>query len=228
MRSGSITAALRRIEREPTVHLGYAAIEMDKRGAQSDRMDALKEMLARNEIRFEMKAIDRELIVLEQAEPRQQADHLQADRAAPPAPEAFAGREESRVMDSAARGIESATGGVARIADGLATFASRAIEFLADFFGGASAPPPTNQQGQAAAPPAPEPPPFAGIVAPEPERSARRPTLQEYEQDVLQRMKAMQELSRLYGREVISETDARMQEESDKKRSRDRGGGQSL
>jgi hypothetical protein len=61
---------------------------------------------------------------------------------------------------------------------------------------------------------------------PEPER--RRQTLQEYEQDVLQRMKAMQELSRLYGREVISEADARMQEESDKKRSRDRGGGQSL
>jgi hypothetical protein len=92
----------------------------------------------------------------------------------------------------------------------------------------ASAPPPTNQQGQAAAPPAPEPPPFAGIAALEPERSARRPTLQEYEQDVLQRMKAMQVLSRLYGREVISEADARMQEESDKKRSRDRGGGQSL
>ena len=216
------------IEREPTVHVGYAANEMAQRGAQSDRMDALKEVLARNEIRFEIKAIDRELIDLEQAEPRQQADHLQAAQAAPPAPAAFTGREESRAMDGAARGLDGVASGVARVADGLASFASRAIEFLADFFGGASAPPPSNQQGQAAAPPAPEPPPFAGIAAPEPPRSARRQTLEEYEQDVLQRMKAMQELSRLYGREVISEADARMQEESDKKRSRDRGGGQSL
>jgi hypothetical protein len=156
------------------------------------------------------------------------------ERAAPPAPEqsfsfAQAGKEESRAMDGAARGLDGVASGVARVADGLATFASRAIEFLADFFGGASAPPPTNHQlGQAAAPPAPEPPPFAGIAAPEPERSARRQTLEEYERDVLQRMKAMQELSRLYGREVISEADARIQEESDKKRSRDRGGGQSL
>jgi hypothetical protein len=144
------------------------------------------------------------------------------------APAAFTGREESRAMGGAARGLDGVASGVARVADGLATFAGRTIEFLADFFGGASAPPPTNEQGQAAAPPAPEPPPFAGIAAPEPERSARRQTLEEYEQDVLQRMKAMQELSRLYGREVISEEQARMQEESDKKRSRDRGGGQSL
>ena len=42
------------------------------------------------------------------------------------------------------------------------------------------------------------------------------------------RMKAMQELSRLYGREIISEEQARMEEESDRKRSRARGGGQSL
>jgi hypothetical protein len=224
MRSGSIIGVWRRrgIDREPTVHLGYAAIEMDKRGAQSDRMDALKEVLARNEIRFEVKAIDRELIVLEKAEPRQQAD-----RAAPPAPaEAFAGKEESRVMEGAARGLDGVASGVARVADGLASLASRAVEFLADFFGGASAPPPSHEQGQAPAPPAPEPPPFVGIAMPEPER--RRPTLQEYEQDMLQRMKAMQELSRLYGREIISEEQARMEEESDRKRSRDRGGGQSL
>src|SRR5208337_1550915 len=39
------------IDREAGVHLGYAAIEMDRRGAQSDRMDALREILERNESR---------------------------------------------------------------------------------------------------------------------------------------------------------------------------------
>jgi len=90
------------IEREPTVHLGYAAIEMDKRGAQSDRMDALREVLARNEIRFEMKAIDRELIDLgrssfaetsgDRAAGRQAEPQQQAERAPPPKREAFAGQ----------------------------------------------------------------------------------------------------------------------------------------
>jgi hypothetical protein len=43
-----------------------------------------------------------------------------------------------------------------------------------------------------------------------------------------QRMAAMQTLSRLHGREITSEDDARMEEEAARKRSRDRGGGQSL
>jgi len=101
--------------------------------------------------------------------------------------------------------------GVGKVLDGLASL-------FEGLLGGGPSPEQVEQAKEAAQAP---PPP-----APEPER--RRPTLQEYEQDVLQRMKAMQELSRLYGREVISEADARMQEESDKKRSRDRGGGQSL
>jgi hypothetical protein len=33
------------IDREPTVHLGYAANEMAQRGAQSDRMDALQAVM---------------------------------------------------------------------------------------------------------------------------------------------------------------------------------------
>jgi hypothetical protein len=40
--------------------------------------------------------------------------------------------------------------------------------------------------------------------------------------------KALQELSRLHGREIISEEQARMEEDSAKRRDRDRGGGQSL
>jgi hypothetical protein len=38
----------------------------------------------------------------------------------------------------------------------------------------------------------------------------------------------MQALSLLHGREIITEADARMAEESSKKRDRDRGAGQSL
>jgi ATP-dependent exoDNAse (exonuclease V) alpha subunit len=99
------------IEREPTVHLGYAAIEMDKRGAQSDRMDALREVLERNEIRFEMKAIDRELIDLGQAAGRQAEAPEQAERAAPsfaiPLRQGFEGQEasEGRPEASAARRV---------------------------------------------------------------------------------------------------------------------------
>jgi hypothetical protein len=55
-------------DREPTVHLGYAANEMAQRGAQSDRMDALKGILARNEIRVDMKTLDVGLAALERAE----------------------------------------------------------------------------------------------------------------------------------------------------------------
>jgi Ti-type conjugative transfer relaxase TraA len=43
-----------------------------------------------------------------------------------------------------------------------------------------------------------------------------------------QRMAALQELSRLHGRSVVSDEDARMEEEAAKKRDRERGGGQSL
>ena len=48
------------IDREAGVHLGYAANEMAQRGAQSDRMDRLKGVIERNDIRLEMAALDRE------------------------------------------------------------------------------------------------------------------------------------------------------------------------
>jgi hypothetical protein len=68
---------------------------MAQRGAQSDRMDALQAVMARNEIRFEIKAIDREVRELE----------------------ASAGRDESRVMDNAAGAVGAVAEGVARVAD---------------------------------------------------------------------------------------------------------------
>ena len=45
------------IEREPGMHLGYAANEMARRGAQSDRMDALKGVIERNDIREQEHAL---------------------------------------------------------------------------------------------------------------------------------------------------------------------------
>lgn len=56
------------IDREATVHLGYAANEMAARGAQSDRMDALRAVMARNDIRVDMRSIEAELRKLEQGE----------------------------------------------------------------------------------------------------------------------------------------------------------------
>jgi hypothetical protein len=61
-------------EREPTTHLGYAANEMAQRGAQSDRMDALQDVLKRNEIRVDMKTLDTALAALERQE-RRDATH---------------------------------------------------------------------------------------------------------------------------------------------------------
>ena len=54
------------IDREAGVHLGYAANEMAQRGAQSDRMDRLKGVMERNDIRLELSALDREVAALEQ------------------------------------------------------------------------------------------------------------------------------------------------------------------
>ena len=54
------------IEREPTVHVGYAGMEIAARGGQSERMDALKAVMARNDIRVEMKALDGELRELDE------------------------------------------------------------------------------------------------------------------------------------------------------------------
>jgi hypothetical protein len=60
------------IDREATLHLGYAANEMAQRGAQSDRMDELRDILARNEIRTDMKAIAAELKALERAQAQEE------------------------------------------------------------------------------------------------------------------------------------------------------------
>jgi hypothetical protein len=64
------------IDREPTVHVGYAGKEMAARGAQSDRMDALKDVLARNDIRVELRALDGQMAALERDEAKARAASL--------------------------------------------------------------------------------------------------------------------------------------------------------
>jgi hypothetical protein len=76
------------VDREATMHVGYAANEIAHRGGQSDRMDELRGILARNEIRTDLKALEKELQALERA----QAEELQrraaeaAKQGAVPAP----------------------------------------------------------------------------------------------------------------------------------------------
>jgi Ti-type conjugative transfer relaxase TraA len=79
------------------------------------------------------------------------------------------------------------------------------------------APAPETEQQKETPPPAPQPTPAQEPDGMEAYLAAER-----------QRMAAMQALSRLHGREITSEDEARMEEEAAKKRSRDRGGGQSL
>ena len=64
--------------------------------------------------------------------------------------------------------------------------------------------------------------------APQPTQEQEPDGMEAYLTAERQRMAAMQALSRLHGREITSEDDARIEEEAARKRSRDRGGGQSL
>jgi hypothetical protein len=62
----------RGVDLEPTSHLGYAANEMAQRGAQSDRMDDLRAVLDRNEIRTDIKTLKAELKQLEKDQAAEQ------------------------------------------------------------------------------------------------------------------------------------------------------------
>jgi hypothetical protein len=134
-----------------------------------------------------------------------------ATKGKPTEREAFTGKERSRVAGAAAKAV----GGVAAVAANVMGGLASIFESL---LGGGPSP---EQAAQAAPPPAPEP-----------QRRAGPQTVKEYieaeRQQFRAQQKALQELSRLHGREIISEADFHMQEESAKKRDRDRGGGQSL
>jgi hypothetical protein len=108
--------------------------------------------------------------------------------------------------------------GAAKVAEGIAQAAEKAIEGLAEglagLLGGGTA--------ASAEPPA----------APPPEAPKRRQSFEEFQAveraAAQQRAAALHELSKLHGREVIDENDAKMAEEAAKRRDRERGGGQSL
>ena len=155
------------IEREAGIHLGYAANEMAQRGAQSDRMDALKEVIARNDIRVEVGKIERELAQLERVEKAQTRDaappplpekkehkserqaeppRQQAENKTAPAPTVTSAKPDAR---EAFRGKEPtrATQGAVRafggVAGGATKIAAKALDGLASafesLFGGGSA-----------------------------------------------------------------------------------------
>jgi MobA/MobL family len=71
------------LDQEPTVHLGYAAKEMDARGAQSDRADELRAVKSRNAIRGEVKGIEQEIAILEKALATERAAAAEAAKKMP-------------------------------------------------------------------------------------------------------------------------------------------------
>ena len=95
-------------ERLPTIHLGYAANEMAERGAQSDRMDELREILARNEIRVDLKAIDAELKSLEATAEKERAAAAKATRPIEEIHTAHARAETEREREIALKKLEKA------------------------------------------------------------------------------------------------------------------------
>jgi Ti-type conjugative transfer relaxase TraA len=123
-----------------------------------------------------------------------------------PAANAPSGKEPARMAASGARAL-----------GGVANAAGNVLGGIASIFENLVAGPPTEHAEKREEPPPPAPTPL-----PEPD------DMEAYLAAERQRMAALQELSRLHGRVVISEEDARMEEESAKKRDRERGGGQSL
>ena len=192
------------IEREAGIHLGYAANEMAQRGAQSDRMDALQQVIARNDIRVEMKTIDREVAQLERTEKAQTRDiapppvpekrepkterqaeppRQYSEKKTAPAPTVTPAKPEAREAFTgkeptrATQGAGRAVGGVA---GGATKIAAKALDGLASafesLFGGGSAKPSESRPE-----PMPTPtkegqaPPAPAPREPEPPSSAPEP-----------------------------------------------------
>jgi hypothetical protein len=110
--------AERGIEQEPTIHVGYAGMEMDARGAQSDRMGELRGILDRNDG-----------IRMERADTR---EPLTAD----PAPDIGAdGTEKAPKRDALDLAAGAPMAVIGKIADALGSL-----------FEGGDAPPPLTEQ----------------------------------------------------------------------------------
>ena len=155
------------IEREAGIHLGYAANEMAQRGAQSDRMDALQQVIARNDIRLEVGEIERELAQLERAEKAQtrnaapppvpekrehnferqpEPPRQQAEKKITPAPTVTPAKPAAREAftgNEPLRATQGAARAVGGVAGGATKIAAKALDGLASafesLFGGGSA-----------------------------------------------------------------------------------------
>jgi Ti-type conjugative transfer relaxase TraA len=130
-----------------------------------------------------------------------------------------AGQQQPAALATKDTESDRATVSAAPAPGGVGKAAANVMGGIASMFesvlGGAPAP--ETEQQKETPPPAPQPTPEQEPDGMEAYLAAER-----------QRMAAMQSLSRLHGREITSEDDARMEEEAARKRSRDRGGGQSL
>jgi Ti-type conjugative transfer relaxase TraA len=130
-----------------------------------------------------------------------------------------AGQQQAPAKATKDTGSDHATAPAAREPGGVGKAAANVMGGIASMFesvlGGAPAPEAEQQK---------ETPPPPSQPTPEQEPDG----MEAYLAAERQRMAALQALSRLHGREITSEDDARMEEEAARKRSRDRGGGQSL
>lgn len=78
------TAFAESLAREPTGHKGPKLSAMDRRGETSDRLDELREVLDRNDIRVEIGGIDREIAELErQLTAEREAEEKKRQQTAP-------------------------------------------------------------------------------------------------------------------------------------------------
>jgi Ti-type conjugative transfer relaxase TraA len=130
-----------------------------------------------------------------------------------------AGQQQPAAKATKGTDLDHATASAAPATGGVGKAAANVMGGIASMFesvlGGAPAPE-TEQQKETPPPPS----------QPTPEQEPDG--MEAYLAAERQRMAALQALSRLHGREITSEDDARMEEEAARKRSRDRGGGQSL
>jgi hypothetical protein len=138
------------IDREPTIHLGYAANEMTERGVPSDRMAALTEILARNELRFDLQTISTQLAGLE----KQLANGHQQQAAQAQRESTDNGQHRALAAAWASRRRHDAAAQIARVQSAAPT----------------PTPPPKLQKAKLIARPVPAP-----VPAPEPKPHQMRP-----------------------------------------------------
>jgi MobA/MobL family len=218
-----------RIEgREATIHKGPKITAMERRGEPSERMERLQEILARNEIRVEIRTIDREVSQLRQAAAREaeapafalrapagRPDYVAREARAPARAPDHGAREAPKGREQNSARLRQGFGGQA--GGGMLRGFGKALGGLASLFEGLLGGAPRDKDGE---PLKPEPP--------EPEREPVRGDGEaRLEADLREAIRAArrEELFRKFDREVTPETERDAEIERDnKERERSRGG----